>query len=77
MGLKSWVEIPAKSPFSLRNIPFGIVSTAFEGTQRPAVVIGNSVLDLRKFAHAGGFAVSSYDMNFPPIQLLIAAADIF
>jgi fumarylacetoacetase len=61
MNAKSWIEISPKSPFSLRNIPFGIISTRSDTRHRPAVVIGNSVLDLKKFAAAGGFKVSFVD----------------
>lgn len=55
-ALKSWVRIPERSPFSLANIPFGIISTDSNSTHRPAVAIGNFALDLSEFAQSGGFS---------------------
>lgn len=53
--LRSWIEIPKGSHFSLRNLPFGIISSANDSTRRPAIAIGSSVLDLKAFSQAGGF----------------------
>jgi fumarylacetoacetase len=57
MPATSWVDIPAGSHFSLANIPFGIISTRSNESQvpRPAVAIGEHVLDLKEFANQGGF----------------------
>ena len=55
-GMKSWLQIPPKSPFSLANIPFGIISTAANSSHRPAIAIGAHVLDLAVFASEGGFS---------------------
>ncbi|KAK2733374.1 hypothetical protein FQN55_003387 [Onygenales sp. PD_40] len=52
----SWLEIPKESPFSLANIPFGIISTPASPKPRPAVAIGDHALDLFAFASGGGFA---------------------
>lgn len=55
--LKSWLDIPAGSHFSLRNLPFGIIiSAADDGAPRAGVAVGDHVLDLRAFAAGGGFA---------------------
>ncbi|KAK7995084.1 hypothetical protein PG990_013857 [Apiospora arundinis] len=44
----SWVpDVTPESPFSLANIPFGIISTKDEPTPRPAVAIGTHALDLK------------------------------
>ncbi|ANB15142.1 fumarylacetoacetase [Sugiyamaella lignohabitans] len=51
----SFVSIPDNSHFSLRNIPFGIISTA-DRDPRPAVRIGDHVLDLKVFTASGGFS---------------------
>lgn len=51
----SWLEIPKDSPFSLANIPFGIISTE-QFPPRPAVAIGKFALDLFAFASYGGFS---------------------
>jgi fumarylacetoacetase len=56
---KSWLSIPSKSPFSIANIPFGIISTAANKTPRPAVAIGDNALDLRIFAENKGFSAST------------------
>jgi len=55
--LKSWVPIPADSHFSLSNIPFGIITSKNSQVEkRPAVAVGDYVLDLKAFALQGGFA---------------------
>lgn len=55
MSLKSWIHIPRGSHFSLANIPFGVISTNAKPTPRPAIAIGESVLDLDIFVAANGF----------------------
>lgn len=44
--LKSWVEVPNNSDFSIQNLPFGIIKTS-NLTPRVAVRIGDKVLDLK------------------------------
>lgn len=56
MGLKSWLPVAASSPFSLANIPFGIISSPGSPVRRPATVLGTHVLDLKVFAERAGFA---------------------
>lgn len=56
---KSWLPISSKSPFSIANIPFGIISTAANKTPRPAVAIGENALDLKTFAENNGFSAST------------------
>lgn len=48
-------DCPADSPFSLANIPFGIIRTRNDNTPRPAIAIGNHVLDLRVLTQAPNF----------------------
>jgi len=55
MSPTSWLEIEPDSPFSLANIPFGIISTSTNPKPRPAVAIGDWALDLEMFARNGGF----------------------
>lgn len=55
MGLQSWLKIPRGSHFSLANIPFGIISHANAPIPRPAVAIGDNVLDLDIFTSRSGF----------------------
>ncbi|CAM1511989.1 Fc.00g095020.m01.CDS01 [Cosmosporella sp. VM-42] len=56
--MSSWLPIPSDSYFSLANIPFGIISSALNTTHRPAIAIGEYVLDLQAFAEGGGFSAS-------------------
>jgi len=55
MGLTSWLDIPEGSHFSIANIPFGIITHARGSTPRPAVAIGDHVLDLEIFVSNSGF----------------------
>ncbi|KAK9431907.1 hypothetical protein V1505DRAFT_366674 [Lipomyces doorenjongii] len=57
---QSWLDIPANSHFSLRNIPFGIISTQSNPRHRPAIAIGNYALDLLVFSRSGGFEKSEF-----------------
>ncbi|MEM9305320.1 MAG: fumarylacetoacetase [Pseudomonadota bacterium] len=50
--LKSWVPVPADSDFPIQNLPFGIAQCP-GGEPRPAVAIGEHVLDLGVVAEAG------------------------
>ncbi|OJD22041.1 fumarylacetoacetase [Blastomyces percursus] len=60
----SWLQIPKESPFSLSNIPFGIISTTTSPNPRPAVAIGDHALDLFVFASGGGFSqLSSFQQH--------------
>ncbi|CAG7562617.1 unnamed protein product [Fusarium equiseti] len=54
--MASWLPIPPKSHFSLANIPFGIISSSAHSTRRPAIAIGDHVLDLSTFAQNNGFS---------------------
>jgi fumarylacetoacetase len=53
--MASWLPISPASPFSLANIPFGIVSTKFSAVPVPAIAIGDYALNLSAFAAARGF----------------------
>mmetsp|Transcript_13127 Transcript_13127/g.18809 ORF Transcript_13127/g.18809 Transcript_13127/m.18809 type:complete len:130 (+) Transcript_13127:467-856(+) len=65
--MKSWIEIPSNSDFSLGNIPFGICSfpsssssslpltTLAPSTPRCCTAIGNHAIDLHLLAEAGLF----------------------
>lgn len=59
----SWLPVPQDSPFSIKNIPFGIITSKFSQTQkRPAIAIGDHVLDLLAFSTSNGFS------SLPSIQ---------
>lgn len=53
----SWVSIPHDSPFSIANIPFGVITTSQSQTPHIAVAIGNYALDLKLFAEGDGFSL--------------------
>ncbi|OBT71179.1 hypothetical protein VF21_10095 [Pseudogymnoascus sp. 05NY08] len=53
--MESWLEIDPESPFSLANIPFGIISTSNNSNPRPATILGEHVIDLELFSQNGGF----------------------
>lgn len=61
--MKSWLPIPASSRFSVRNIPFGIISTSTQVRQRVGVAIGDHVLDLLAFTDGAGFSKLSSDLQ--------------
>lgn len=54
--MTTWVpDVTPESPFSLANIPFGIIRTQNDPTPRPAVAIGSHVLDLKALSTSSGF----------------------
>ncbi|KAG1778793.1 fumarylacetoacetase [Suillus placidus] len=57
------IPIPADSPFSLANIPFGIFSTKSQAHPRPGVAIGEHILDLKVLALEGIF--TDCEVTFP------------
>lgn len=57
--LSTWMDIDAKSHFSIHNLPFGIVSTSEHPEPRPAVAIGQYAFDLKAFTAGNGFAALS------------------
>ena len=59
MAPKSWLDIPADSPFSLANIPFGVITTPESSSRHIGVAIGNYALDLSVFASNDGFSECS------------------
>ncbi|KAH8666016.1 hypothetical protein BGZ60DRAFT_378444 [Tricladium varicosporioides] len=55
--LKSWLPIPPNSDFSISNIPFGIITSRNSQIEkRPAIPIGDHVLDLKAFSVGNGFS---------------------
>lgn len=71
MGLKSWLPVASSTPFSLANIPFGIISSPNSLVHRPATVLGTHVLDLKVFAERNGFA--GLDAIQPHLHVFSAA----
>ena len=53
----TWVpDISPESPFSIANIPFGIITSQDDPTPRAAVAIGDYVLDLKQLSQSENFA---------------------
>ena len=59
-ALTSWVAVPTDSDFPIQNIPFGIAACP-GGEPRPAIAIGDHVLDLGVLADAGLFDELPFD----------------
>lgn len=54
--MTTWVpDTTPETPFSLANIPFGIISSQDDATPRAAVAIGDYVLDLKQLSRAEHF----------------------
>src|ERR1043165_3303658 len=51
-NLKSWIEVPAGSDFSIHNIPFGIYSDK-DVKHRACSAIGDLIIDLYEVAAKG------------------------
>lgn len=47
------IEIKPTSPFTIYNIPFGIISTGDNQTRRCATAIGDYAVDLAVYAELG------------------------
>lgn len=51
--MATWVpDVSAESPFSLANIPFGIITTEHDSNKRVAVAIGSYVVDLKALSQS-------------------------
>ena len=65
--IKSWVEIPKNSDFTIQNLPFGIFSTS-SNSPRVGVAIGNtSVTGLVTFFNVSSSLIGS---NIVPNDIL-------
>ena len=51
-NIKSWVDIPEHSDFSIYNLPYGAFQYS-DGSKSFGVAIGNQIVDLKKLQHAG------------------------
>lgn len=47
--------VPEGSPFTLQNIPFGVVSTQQDPSPRCATAIGDYAVDLKSLSSSGFF----------------------
>lgn len=63
--MASWVQVPDDSDFSLRNLPYGVFSTADSGP-RIGVAIGEYVLDIKVLAQEKVF--DDLDFNVATLE---------
>ena len=54
MPLKSFIEVPPGSHFSIQNLPFGVFQPNY-GDPRVGIAIGNLILDLSILEEFGHF----------------------
>jgi len=64
--MKSWLEIPNNSDFSLHNLPFGMFE--FDGRPTPGIAVGDYIVNLRACAESGmldssGVQTSVFESN--------------
>lgn len=64
---RSWLPCSAESPFSIANIPFGIISTPEDKHPRVATVIGNYVFDLAAYVSASRQTPSQDNLLLPEV----------
>jgi fumarylacetoacetase len=55
MSSSSWLNIHPESPFSLANLPFGIISQQSSRARRAAVAVGDHAIDLMQLSQDGVF----------------------
>lgn len=60
--IKTWLDVPEQSDFSIHNLPYGIFST-IEGGYRVGMAIGNYIVDLKALAEFGHFKDLSDEME--------------
>jgi fumarylacetoacetase len=53
--LKSFIDVGSDSHFPIQNLPYGVFKPESNSTPRPAVAIGDLVLDLSAISEAGLF----------------------
>lgn len=63
-----------QAPFTLQNLPYGVISTPSEPKPRCAVAIGNHALDLAKYAKPGRFFNLESGHNFMFAQIFAEPA---
>jgi len=57
------MAVEAKGPFSIHNIPFGVISTSDNDTPRCATAIGDYVLDLVKYTQSADLKDIDIDIS--------------
>jgi fumarylacetoacetase len=65
MGIK--INIPSDSPFTIRNIPFGVITTKSNTTPRCASAIGDYAVDLAIYSQRGHLSNLSLNTSIKDI----------
>ncbi|KAH9216318.1 putative fumarylacetoacetate hydrolase [Leptodontidium sp. 2 PMI_412] len=65
MGVK--IDVPSGSPFTIGNIPFGVISTRANPSLRCATAIGNYAIDLTVYCKRGHLSELGLDISFDNI----------
>ena len=65
------IEIPASSPLTIQNIPFGVVSTQDNPKARCATAIGASVIVLGLYSQMGHLSKLSSEISFEDVFNLV------
>lgn len=63
MGVK--IDVPRGSPFTIHNIPFGIISTEDNKTPRCASAIGEYAIDLSIYSKYGRLDSAGFGETSP------------
>src|SRR4051812_14389878 len=62
MPLRSFVAVPADSPFPLENLPFGVFKPA-DGAARVGVALGEEIVDLSVLEEQGKFSEAKFPQS--------------
>ncbi|KAH7083604.1 hypothetical protein FB567DRAFT_473367 [Paraphoma chrysanthemicola] len=65
MGVR--IDIPSDSPFTIHNIPYGVISTEEQPTPRCAVAIGSHAIDLVVYSTGGRLSEVDPDVEFQEV----------
>lgn len=72
MGLS--IDIPVGSPFTIHNIPFGVISTEEQPAPRCATAIGNYAIDLVAYSAGGRLIEVDPNIFFQEVFGLVSLA---
>ena len=66
------IDIPVDSPFTIHNIPFGVISTQEEQAPRCATAIGNYAIDLAIYSAGGRLEKVDPNISFQEVFSLVS-----
>lgn len=68
------IIVSPDSPFTIENIPFGVITTAKERTPRCASAIGDYAIDLSLYAQWGNLDTVKGDTDFTSVFSQVSLA---